>query len=193
MDTIRTLEPLLKSDMKEIYILLIRTNSVLSSIIHRVTGEEFTHASMGTDSNCREMYSFARRYTRMPLPAGFVKEGIDKGLMGKSPKAPCALYKLTVSEESYADIKEKLTKMYQERQKFHYNLLGTAFCFYGKPRKPKNKFFCSQFIAYILENTGAMQPIKESALYRPNDFSVQPELTLIYKGTLGKLMKLNAG
>ena len=175
----------------KLYILLIRSNSILSRLIYKVTKAEYTHASIGVTEDCRKLYSFARKYTYMPLPAGFVMEGIDHGLMGKNPKAPCALYEISVSNEAYDNIESHLNGMLQHSWKYRYRLFGLIQCYFKLEYESREHFFCSQFVAYILTLYGVIQPTKHVSLYQPMDFTCQPELKLRYKGTLGELIRVN--
>ena len=176
-------------DTRYIYILLVRTGSIFSRVIHTATREEYTHVSVGMLSDCSEFYSFARRYTKYPLPAGFVKESLDSGMMAKCTEAPCALYRLTVPAKSYHSMKRKFKKMLRSKKDFSYNLIGTFFCFFGIAYKRENKYFCSQFVAETLKEIGAIELTKLPELYHPVDFTKIPEFTLCYKGTLGGLKR----
>lgn len=178
-----------KKETRDIYILLVRTGSVFSRVIHTATKEEYTHVSVGMLSDCTEFYSFARRYTNYPLPAGFVKESIDSGMMAKSAQAPCALYRLTVPAESYHSMRRKFKKMLRKKKNFSYSIIGTFFCFFGIAYKRENKYFCSQFVAETLKEAGALELTKLPELYHPVDFTRIPEGELLFKGTLGELRR----
>lgn len=174
---------------KDIYILLLRTQSLLSRVIHIATKEEYTHVSIGMASDCTQFYSFARRYTNLPLPAGFVQESIECGMMAKSKDAPCALYRLTVSTKSYRALRRKFRKMLPVQKRFQYSVLGTFLCFFGIAYKRRNKYFCSQFVAETLNEVGIMELTKSPELYHPVDFTKLPDVQLCYEGTLGGLEK----
>ncbi|MGN1084338.1 MAG: hypothetical protein ACI4QX_05010 [Lachnospiraceae bacterium] len=176
-----------KQGTRDIYILLVRTQSLFSRVIHTATREEYTHVSVGMLSDCTELYSFARRYTNLPLPAGFVKESIDSGLMAKSKTAPCALYRLTVPVSSYHALRRRFKKMLRKRKHFHYSIIGTFLCFFGIAYKRENRYFCSQFVAEVLKEAGAVRLTKSPELFHPVDFTTLPEMKLCYKGTLGEL------
>ena len=62
--------------MPNIYVLLTRSQSLLSRMIHRLTGDSFTHVSLALDSQLQTLCSFARRYSHTPLPAGLVHEDL---------------------------------------------------------------------------------------------------------------------
>ncbi len=174
---------------REIFLLLVRTQSLLSRVIHVATKEEYTHVSIGMASDCTKFYSFARRYTRLPLPAGFVHESIERGMMAKCKDAPCALYRLEVPEASYRALRRKFKKMLPVQKRFQYSVLGTFLCFFGIAYKRRNKYFCSQFVAETLNEVGVMELKKSPELYHPVDFIQLPDAQLCYEGTLGGLAK----
>lgn len=178
------------NETSKIYVLLIRTNTFFSRFIKKMTGGEFTHTSIGLEADCSTLYSFARKYAYLPLPAGFVKESIDKGLMGKSKDAPCVLFCVRVSQEVKLRLMEELERMFKVRKKYRYSLSGPILCYFNRAVEFKNKFFCSQFAAHALSRAGAIELAKPASLYRPMDFLKQPELELCYRGTLGELRLL---
>lgn len=179
-----------KQSTKDIYILLLRSQSLFSRVIHIATKEEYTHVSIGMESDCTQFYSFARRYTNLPLPAGFVQESLDSGLMAKSKSAPCALYRMTIPASSYFSLRRRFKKMLPKQKRFQYSVLGTFFCFFGIEYKRENKYFCSQFVAEALNEAGIIELTKSPALYHPVDFIKLPHLELCYKGTLGGLDRM---
>ncbi len=47
-----------------------------------------------------------------------------------------------------------------------------------------SKYFCSQFVASSLEESGVLELEKSPSLYKPGDFPMHKDLHLIYSGTL---------
>ncbi|MGN0634384.1 MAG: hypothetical protein ACI4JW_11025 [Oscillospiraceae bacterium] len=172
---------------KTLYVSLFRTNSFFSNIIALFTRTDFTHASIGFDPQCKCLYSFARIYTRLPIPAGFVKESADTGLLSLSPNVPVAVYRVNVTEQAYEDICAELQNMYLNKKKYTYNYLGPICCFFGIPLRMKNKYFCSQFVAEMLEKHNVVKLRKPATLYHPRDFAKLEGLELIFKGKLSDL------
>lgn len=172
---------------RTLYIFLVRTNSVFSRIISLFTRTDYTHASIGFDSQCRNLYSFARLHTKTPIPAGFVRESTKTGLLSLSPNAPCAVYRVNVTEQAYEDVKNRLHYMYLNKEKFKYNYFGPICCFFGMPIRLNNKYFCSQFVAELLSESRVVKLQKPASLYHPRDLAKLPELELIYKGKLSDL------
>lgn len=50
-------------DKAHLYVVLTRTNTVISRLIHLVTRDEYTHAALALDRDLKEMYSFAQIHT----------------------------------------------------------------------------------------------------------------------------------
>lgn len=177
---------------KSVYVLLIRTNTIVSRLIHFFTKCEYTHSSIGMSSDCHELYSFARKYMISPIPACFVRENIDTGVMAKFPNSPCALYEIKIPKQVFDKIYNELETLKHLDKPLKYSLLGPIFCWIGYESKQRKKFFCSRFVADLLERSGAVTLSKPAALFRPIDFTSLSELKLIYRGTLGELADKNA-
>ena len=67
--------------MSYIYIILTRSNTVYSRLIHAVTGDKYTHVSLGLGDGASELYSFSRKRAHLPLPSPIVREDV--------PGLPC--------------------------------------------------------------------------------------------------------
>lgn len=167
-----------------IYILLSQTRTYAARLIRFYTGEPYAHASIALDENLDNMYSFARLKTNNPFITGFVEEHIDGGVFGKYTETACSVYQLKVTKEQYINVKHEIEDFKRNKDRYSYNYLGIVGVMVNYPITRKNKYFCSQFVAYLLEKSGINIFNKESALVRPFDIRVCPELKRIYKGTL---------
>ncbi len=176
-----------KLKKRTLYIFLVRTNSWFSRMISFFTQTRYTHASIGFDPRCECLYSFARLYTATAIPAGFVKESADKGLLSLSPNAPCAVFRINVTEQAYSEIRSRLHHMYLNKSRYGYNYIGPVMCFFGIPLRVKNKYFCSQFVAETLARYNVIKLTKPASLYHPRDIEKMPELEKIYEGKLSHL------
>ena len=175
--------------MKKIYILLTRTKTVIARLIHGVTGDMYTHASIALDGELNELYSFARRNLYLPLISGFIREDIYSGVFARNPDAPCALYEYKVSDEEYAALKTHIKDMADHFGMYKYNIVGLAAGIFGIPCERKHHFTCSQFVAHILKEHCSVKFNKNINLVKPADFSDIPEFNEIYSGKL-KYVKL---
>lgn len=175
------------TETKKMYVLLMRSNSLPSALIRFFTHASYTHASLGFSKDCMQLYSFARKYVNLPLPGCLMSEKIDRGFMGKNPKVPCALYQLEVSEEVFESTYDNVMEMFEKRQGYKYNYWGLVLCGFGIEKKRKNKYFCSEFVASMLDQNGAVELPKPPSLFRPTDFPKLPQLKLLYEGNIGGL------
>ena len=57
-----------------LYIVLTRTNTVISKLIHVINNDEYTHAAIALDKELDHMYSFGRKYTFNPFIGVFKHE-----------------------------------------------------------------------------------------------------------------------
>lgn len=121
---------------RTVYILLTRSGTWFSRLIHLATQDSYTHASIGLDGPDGPFYSFARKHPHLALPAGLVEEA---PAAERGAEMPCRLYELKVSEDVYRRL----------RRRHH--------------------FFCSQFVAGLLEECGAVTLDKSPDLTRPAD------------------------
>lgn len=173
---------------RKIYILLTRSGTWFSRLIHFATHDDYTHASIGLDGPSGPFYSFARKYRYLALPAGLVEERI--AVYRRS--IPCCLYELTVSEESYLRLRRELDAMYARRETYHYSVLGAFACFFELPFQRQDHYFCSQFVAELLESCGAVELSKPPALVRPADLGGLEDLRPVHQGLLGGILPQSA-
>ena len=62
--------------MKDIYILLTDTGSVLTRVIKRFTNNPYNHVSIAFEEDLNKLYSFGRLQPNNPFFAGFVEESV---------------------------------------------------------------------------------------------------------------------
>lgn len=172
---------------KTIYLLLTRSETYFSRLIHHFTDGEYTHASLGLEGPGGPFYSFARKNPRRALPAGLIREQADSGFFSLHPNIPCCLYELEVSEDTYQFLCRRLEVMYRNRERYHYSLLGTLTCFLGLPFARRHHKFCSEFVAEMLRESGAVELDRAPAMTRPMDFCKLEDLRPIHRGRVGSL------
>ncbi len=189
--------------MKTIYILLTRTHTIFSRGIRLLTGAPFTHAALSVaqsptefwreagDALCRNgFYSFGRKNPWLPFPAGFTMESGENGYLRTFPATQCALLAIDITEEAYRSICVRLAKMEKTERYYHYNLLGALLCGVGIPFPRRRRYFCSQFVADLLERSGAVVLPKPVQLMRPVDFAFLCGARVVYMGTVGELLTI---
>lgn len=178
--------------MKQVYILLTRTNTIPARMIQRFTGDRYTHASLGLDRNLLRLYSFARKHPDFPLIAGFLLENIHTGVFGRNRHAPAALYALDIPDEAYAALERELELMAQESERYHYSFLGLAAAACRIPLSRKYHYVCSHFVAEMLHRYGQISFDCDHSLIKPSDLQNLPGARLIYEGPLYKCAERKA-
>lgn len=166
---------------KKVYLLLTDTGSLFAKLIKSYTKKPFNHASIAFDQELLDVYSFGRKNPRNPFLAGFVKEDIQSVLFHR---AQCAIYAMTVTDRQFYKMKQYVQIMYEHKEHFHYNLLGLFGLVLNKPIQRENAFFCSQFVARILEDCDIMKFEKDFSLIAPHDLPVAIPFECIYEGAL---------
>ncbi len=167
-----------------VYILLTHSGSLLSKCINIYTKEPYTHVSIALDISLNELYSFGRINPYNPIFAGFVKEDIINGTYSRFPETRCALYSFNINNIQYNRLKNELYKFKTNGDKYGYNLLGLFGVILNVPIERKYNYFCSQFVAILLNNSGIHLFNKSPSLVSPRDFRKCKELKLIYEGRL---------
>lgn len=170
------------SNEKCIYVLLTKFTDTASKAIRGLTRSTYTHASIGIDENCEEFYSFVTN--------GFRKEQFNRFSKTRRQETACCLYKIHVSEEIYDEICIILKKHESKANYYKYSKLGVALCLLHIGHKIRHRYFCSQFVAEILQMSDVIQAKKSSSLYLPDDFMKMKELDLCYCGNLDGMLNL---
>lgn len=173
--------------MKEIYILLTNSETLISKAIYRITRAEYTHAALAMDKDLTMLYSFGRKFRWSMFPAGFVREGVNHGVMGGSQNMKCALYTIHISDRAYQRLANRLRHMEAHRNCYRFNYLGLPLCHFGRKSGGKNVFFCSQFISHVLQESGAIEKGKHPSLTHPVDFQKISTARRIFEGRICEL------
>lgn len=173
--------------MRSIYIMLTRSETVLSKLVHFVTKDTYTHASLSFDSDLATFYSSSRKNGRTMFPAGPCRETLRSAYYQRHDHIPCVVYELHVSDEAYASAKREVAAIMAEADRYHFNIIGLLLCRMGIPYHRKHYFFCSQFVSEILQRSRALELPKDTSLMRPIDCAHLPGLLCRFQGYLHEL------
>lgn len=174
--------------MRSIYILLTRPETNVSRIIHVVTADKYTHASMSFEPDLRPLYSFARKYVNQPLPAGLRIEPLTEGFFKKYNYINCGLYEVQVSDEVYEKARQEVERMMPEAKRYRFSVIGLFLCKLNIPLHRERRRFCSEFVADILSHSGAVTLPKVPSLMRPSELAELPELTCKFEGKFYEML-----
>ena len=134
--------------------------SHLSSFMETVYGYEYTHASICLDAMNEKMYSFNYKGFCMETVSKYKRHGVEKSIS----------FQLQVTDAAFERLQNKIEQFVENREDFCYSSIGVVFCFVHIPFKRKKHYFCSQFVAEILAESGALKLKRRPSLYLPNHF-----------------------
>lgn len=183
----RTFASVGRGRVKNIYILLMRSTTPLSRLVHLVTADKYTHVSIAFDETLEPLYSSTRKNGEDMFPAGPCKEYLNRGYLKRHPSIPCALYKVPVSDEAFERARKEVERFMAEPDRYGFNIAGLVFCQLGQPLRRESKYFCSQFVSEILTRSGALSLPKEPCLMKPSDYARILEPRCCYVGPIGRL------
>ena len=170
--------------MASIYLMLTFTGTLVSKCIGIYTGAKYTHVSICLDSRAQEFYSFGRKIRWFPLIGGFIVEHADSGLFKDFRNTTCAIFRLDVPEDKFEKLNKEIRLFVKDRQKYGYNLIGLIGVMLNRPLKRKNKYFCTEFVASVLQRAGIHDFQKDISLLKPQDFYNLPGFEHVYEGRL---------
>lgn len=170
--------------MKDIYILQMHTGTIPSIIIKLFTGYKYSHVLISLDSSLKKMYSFGRKQLFNPLNAGLVIENIDGEFFKHFKKTKCRIYKLTISNEQYNNLRHILNDFEQNINDYKYDIIGLLFKSISVPIKREKHYVCSQFVAEVLSKANIYTFNKPTSLVKPKDFELVSNKKEIYNGLL---------
>ncbi len=175
--------------MRSIYILLTRSKTLASRLVYLATEAQYTHSSLAFEEDLDDLYSFGRKYPRLILPAGLQVESLRRGFYKRYSDIPCILYEFHIEDQAYEAARNLVDEMVSQAERYSYNIFGLLSCRLGIPFDRRNKYFCSEFVAEILDQSGAIRMPRAYSLMRPIDFAHLPGAIRLYEGNVGDLLE----
>lgn len=174
--------------MKTIYLLLTKTDTILSKTIGLVTKDPFTHVALSLNKEMTELYSFGRKSKYNLLNSGFVKEQMVNSVYEKSMACNCAVYAIEITEIQYRRLQREIRRMIRTEKYYKYNFLGLVYYYIGYEKKRNRKYFCSEFVSEMLMRIDVLPDEFVPERTRPSDFTRMDMFERVYTGTLGGLL-----
>ena len=169
----------------KIYIVLTDTGSMLTKAIKLYTKNPYNHVSISFNEDLTEIYSFGRKIPNNPFIGGLVKENLNSQIF---KEAGCAIYSYEVTEQQYNQMLHKVREMESEKNLYRYNFIGllAAMAHLEIPRK--YAYFCSQFVAMVLQEGDIYVVDKPTCFTSPYDIQIYSDLEFVYEGLLQKYL-----
>lgn len=173
--------------MERVYLVFTRSKSIVSTAVFLFTKAKFTHVSISFDEKLEYMYSFGRRLPLVNLPAGLVKEHLDQGFYAVYKKIPCEVYSMECTAESRDKAEEIIETMFRERLKYKFSAIGLVLCRLNIAQKRPYRYFCSQFVSEVLQDSGICTLEKDPSLIQPMDLYRRNDIKFITRGTVSQV------
>lgn len=170
--------------MRDAYIVLSQTGTVLSCILKVITGDEYNHASISPYKDLHKMYSFGRKHPYNPFWGGFVVESKDFGTFKRFSKTRAQVLAVPMEEEKHQALSEMLETMAADPKKYHYNYLGLTLAALRIHKKWDNYFYCSEFVKEMLCRQQVEGALELPSIIHPVHFCALPSACTIYRGVL---------
>ena len=168
--------------MKQVYLVLSYTGTILSKIVRFYTKKEYSHVSISLDKDLNKMYSFGRLNPYNPFIGGFVHEYIDKGTFKRFKNTKTLILEIEVTNEQYKKIIDIIKYVKKNKEKYKINVTGMFLSAIKVKIRKRRSFYCAQFVKYLLDRAKVENNIEDTV--RPENFKNLPNSKEIYKGLL---------
>lgn len=166
---------------QKIYILLTDTGTLFTRLIKLYTKKPYNHASISIDPELKNVYSFGRKTAKNPFIGGFVKENLRGEFFTDSK---CTVISCSVTVAQLNKLKALINKIESEKDDYSYNLLGLFAIMFNKQLSRKNTFFCSQFVATVLQRCEIVKFNKPPSLVMPHELMEKEDFIVVFQGSL---------
>lgn len=172
-------------DRIPVYVLLSHSGTLLANAIKKVTKNPYSHASISFDHELNNMYSFGRKYKSNPLIGSFVRESIREGLYEDvSGTATYSLYVTFIPRAKYTQMIQRLDMFRNDKRGFKYDFTGLFKHRLGMVSEREDAYFCSGFVATILQAGNENFFKQHYSLVTPYDFAKHKDFHFVTKGVL---------
>lgn len=166
-----------------LYIVVTRTNTFLGKLIQFFKKDEYTHAAISLDKRLNHMYSFGRKYAFIPFIGVFKHEEVNTGLNKYQKEIPGVIIELEVTKEQYEKATALIAQFISNSKKYKYNYRGLYHGLFNREACSDYRFLCSEFVYYILKESGIIDFKLPRNLVRPQTF-LDLEGRVIFKGNI---------
>ena len=151
-----------------IVVCLSRDRTVFSNITYLADGGGFTHASLGLSEEAEFYYSFNFK-------------GLKKEYRTSMKKRPREMQRFIVAvpDEAGDKLHGMIAEMEAQKEKYQYAKLGVSLRLLNLPNEnPKeDEYYCSQFVAAVLKESGCVDLQKNPADCTPNDLLAELQVS----------------
>lgn len=155
--------------MKNLYVILPRSETTIAAIARKLTKYPYSHVTLSLDDNLEVFYSYSRLRNDAALISGFAKEYRSHLASKQGVKLNCKIFKIPLTDKEYKKIK-KFIKENMEDDTILFNYLSMATLTILKGFDVYKTQNCCGFVAQALELTDKIELTKPFYKYLPEDF-----------------------
>lgn len=171
---------------KDVYVVLSDTGSVLTRLIGFYTKSKYNHCSISFDPEFKTLYSFGRKQPKNPFIGGFVEESFYEGTFKRFSDTTCLVLKMRVDQESYDQIQRNINFFKENMDQYHYNFIGLFGATIGREISRGQSYYCSHFVAQVIEDANVNLWDKPIFLVTPEDFGNHEDFDIVYEGRMSE-------
>lgn len=163
-----------------IYVFLMHTGTPLSTLIKMYTKDEFSHATLSFDSSLTRMYSFGSKKLDDDIDIagpenGFAIDDINNSIYTNAKRRiHYGLYVIFVTAKARKKMMKKVQYFIDNQSKFRYDIVGLITYAMHLPREKQYAYFCSGFVADILQEGEVLGDKRSYSRYSPQDLANLP-------------------
>ncbi|MDE6259471.1 MAG: hypothetical protein K2M42_01210 [Oscillospiraceae bacterium] len=131
--------------MRFISIIWTKYSDPVSELVYNLTGRTYTHAAISLEEDCSYYYSFCFKGFRRETVEKYRRRGVKKSLR----------LRLEVPDDVYEGLQQKVDFVERNSHNYEYTTFGVFCALLHIPFRRHRHYFCSQFVAELLESTGA--------------------------------------
>lgn len=167
-----------------VYIFVCHTGTLLSSLIQLWTKDQYSHSLISFDASMTQMYSFGRKklnddITITGASNGFAVDDINNDFYTKWKKnIKYATFVIFVTKKQRAAMIKKVKFFIENQVKFTYDMAGLFAYAAHLPHEKQWSYFCSGFVADVLQTGEVLGKKRSYSSYSPQDLA---ELPMAYK------------
>jgi hypothetical protein len=169
------------------YIVAVTGNDLVAKGIQKFSGGPYVHVGISLDNSFTNITAFNFDVKTEKLKIEFTDGLFKEGFSDYDPEGRYSIYEVKVTQNIFYRIERLIEDIELNIEEFGYNFIGIMGFLYKKfwgvkENLKETSFFCSQFVAYILEEAGVHKFKKPVYQVTPTDITKVGALKLRKRG-----------
>ncbi|MGL4741601.1 MAG: hypothetical protein ACRC41_12465 [Sarcina sp.] len=174
--------------MRKIRVCLTFSGTIYSRVIRWFTKEKYSHVSLALEEDKNTWFSMGRTGKNKFWIVRYQEENVKERFTEWFPNTEVMILEKEVTNDVYYKIKRMLDEYARQDTKYNYaGIIGVAL---NKEITHKNRYFCSELVAKILQEVESLDVDTPPVLTKPMDFLNDDEFILTYEGDVNSYLNL---